>query len=189
MKYLFMIIMFIIFFAGCSVKYPQSQNKTINDNKKMILKLTTALKNLDKSIDKQEAQKVAYISTVYPLELANEYELVTPPLFHNTLINMELKKRGFCYHFAEDIAKELKKLQLKTLTIQWITHKKNQYWEHNALLLTANNQSYKKGIILDAWRNSGILYWDYFKNDTNYDWFLDIEKSRYFGTLRKDKNE
>lgn len=189
MKYLLTIALLIFTLTGCSVKYPQSQTTTIKNNKAKIVNLATAIKELSPTIDKKEAQKVAYISTIYPLELANEYELVSPPLFHNTLINMDLKKRGFCYHFAQDIAKELKKLQLKTISIKWVTHKKEEYWEHNALVLTAHNQSYKKGILLDAWRDSGKLYWDYFKNDTQYKWYLDIEKSRYFGTFKKDNNE
>ena len=177
MRY-FITILLIIFFSGCSVKQNSSSN--LNKNKK-IEDLSLAISSLSSTVNKKEARQLASISYLYPLKLIEDYQLTSPPLFHNTLINMNIKKRGFCYHFAEDLIKELKKQSFKTIKLKWVTHKKNDYWEHNAVLLTAKDQSYKKGIILDAWRNSGKLYWNYLTKDTSYTWVEDRQKSNYFG--------
>ncbi len=186
MKYILAPFLAILFFSGCSIKYKTQKIQTLNEkNRNTINELSLAITKLSTTIDTTEAKKVATIATLYPLELANEYQLVSPPLFHNTLINMNLKKRGFCYHFAQDISQELKKLKLKTIELRWATHKKQNYWEHNAIVLTAKQQSFKKGVLLDAWRNSGVLYWDYVQNDTAYNWNEDLRKSRYYGTTKQ----
>lgn len=175
-------LIFLIFFAGCSVKYPTQTN---TDQVK-IMELNHAILNMSPSINKQEAKEVAKISVLYPLQLANQYNLTSPPLFHNTLINMNIKKRGFCYHFAQDLIKKLKQTHAKTIQFAWVSHKKGNYWEHNAVLLSAKNVPFSKSIVLDAWRNSGQLYFSTIKNDTSYNWILDIPKSKYYGTYKGD---
>ena len=183
MKYL-IALFFIVFLTGCSVKY---SNKAIEkvSNKQNIQELYQAIRDLNSNIDNKEALSVATIAYEYPLFLANEYQLVSPPLWHNTLINMNLKKRGFCYHFAQDLLKELNKQNIQSMDLQWVTHKKSNYWEHNAVLITAKKQHYSKGIVLDPWRNSGKLFWSRIKEDTQYNWKFDHQKSRYYGNTRR----
>jgi hypothetical protein len=178
----FMVLIVLIFTTGCSVKYEQNADFK-QTQAKNIYALTSQIKALDSSIDLKEAQRAATISILYPLSLAKSYELTSPPLWHNSLINMNIKQRGFCYHFAQDLAHMLKKEHFQTLRIRWADHKNGQYWEHNALVITAINQPFKQGLILDAWRNSGKLYWDHVSHDTQYSWTENIRKSQYFGTL------
>ena len=184
MKYIFGIFI-IIFFNACSVKYEinstSQHNKTDTIN---INHLKKEINNLSKNIDKNEALKVASVAILYSKHLANEYELVTPPLYHNSLIQMGFKKRGLCFHFAEDLIKELKKQELKTLDLHWVVHAKTQYWEHSSIVVSAKGKSIQDGIILDAWRNSGELFWSSFKDDTRYKWIEDNWRSKYNGTIR-----
>ncbi len=183
MKYILILLFTLLLFTGCSIKYERPNRTSLpQENIETIHQLSLAITQLSATINQNEAKKVATIATLYPLELANEYQLVKPPLFHNTLINMKLKKRGFCYHFAQDISQKLKKLQLKTIELRWATHKRQQYWEHNAIVLTAKQQSFKQGILLDAWRDSGKLYWNHVYKDNAYDWSEDLLKSQYYGT-------
>ena len=69
-------------------------------------------------------KNIATISFKYPLDLAKQYDLVRHALFHNTLINVNSKKRGFNYHFTQDLLKELKKQYLNRATLRWAVHKK-----------------------------------------------------------------
>lgn len=184
MKHIALIIFFILTFTGCSIKYSSSKTLQNEEERNNIQNLAQAIQNLSVSVDKKEAKKVALVASLSSQDLANSYQLVTPPLFHNTLINMNLKERGLCYHFAQDIAKELKNLKLKTIDIRWASHKMQEYWEHNALVLTAKNQSFYKGILLDGWRNSGKLYWNHVENDDEYIWREDFQRSRYYGTIK-----
>jgi len=185
MKYILPLLL-AIFFNACSVKYnteTMAQIGTSSENKK-IYNLQKAIENLSHDVNKKEAQTIAEISVLYSLELANRYELVFPPLFHNTLINMNVKERGLCYHFAQDLIKELKKQNLQTLELRWAVHDKKKYFEHSSVVVTAKNMSFEEGIVLDAWRDSGKLYWNYLKNDTRYNWKEDIKDSKYYGTVK-----
>ena len=37
---------------------------------------------------------------------------------------------------------------------------------------------FKDGLIIDAWRNSGKLYWSKIKHDNDYTWSEDIKRSK-----------
>ena len=79
------------------------QNNKIPAISHNIQNLQRAIVKLSPSIDSNEAKNIATISFKYPLDLAKQYDLVRPALFHNTLINMNSKKRGFYYHFTQDL--------------------------------------------------------------------------------------
>ncbi len=184
MKYLLGIFI-IVFFAGCSVKYETNREAPI---KKVFVQAINNLQNdiekLSPLIDKTEAKEVASLAILHSQFLANEYDLVSPPLYHNSLVQMGLRKRGLCFHFAEDLIHKLKDLNLETLDLRWVVHDKAQYWEHSSIVLSAKGQPINKGIILDAWRNSGKLYWNNFDKDTRYTWIEDLTRSKYYGTIQ-----
>ncbi len=136
------------------------------------------------TVSKKEAYTLAKIAVLYSLELKKNYKLVSPALYHNTLINIGIKERGFCYDFTQDLIKELKKQDFKTLELRWAVHKRGKYFEHNAVLITAKNKTFNSGIILDAWRNSGILFWSYLKEDKKYSWSENIKKSKFYGNIK-----
>ena len=100
------------------------QNNKIPAISHNIQNLQRAIVNLSPSIGSNEAKNIATISFKQPLDLAKQYDLVRPALFHNTLINMNSKKRGFYYHFTQDLLKELKKQNLNRATLPWAVHKK-----------------------------------------------------------------
>ena len=184
MKYFFGFII-IIFINACSVKYDsEMQNQSEYENKRVIEKLQKTIQSLSLDVNESEAKKVASIAVLYSKFLAHEYKLVKPPLYHNTLIQLGLKERGLCFHFAEDLIKELKKQDLKTLDLRWVVHKKADYWEHSSIVVSAKNQPIQNGIILDAWRDSGKLYWNNFLKDTRYIWIEDTLRSKYYGNVK-----
>ena len=76
------------------------QNNKIPAISHNIQNLQRAIVKLSPSIDSNEAKNIATISFKYSLDLAKQCDLVRPALFHNTLINMNSKKRGFYYHFT-----------------------------------------------------------------------------------------
>jgi hypothetical protein len=44
---------------------------------------------------------------------------------------------------------------------------------HSTVVVTARNQPFEKGLVLDPWRNSGRLYWIPVKAD-RYPWEKEI---------------
>ena len=184
MKYLLGILI-VVFFNACSVKY--ATNTETSKHKVDIEKihhLQKDIENLSAEINQSEAKKVASIAIEYSKFLANEYDLVAPPLYHNSLVQMGLRKRGLCFHFAEDLIKKLKELNLKTLDLRWVVHDKAEYWEHSSIVLSAKGKPIQEGIIMDAWRNSGKLYWNHFEKDIRYTWIEDLARSKFYGTIK-----
>ena len=107
------------------------QNNKIPAISHNIQNLQCAIVKLSPSIDSNKEKYIATISFKQPLDLAKQYDLVQPALFHNTLINMNSKKRDFYYHFKQDLLIELKKQNLNRATLPW-PYIKKQFWKHNA---------------------------------------------------------
>jgi len=133
--------------------------------------LEQTILNIDSSINLSEAKILSKSMILFSSQLKKEYELVTPPLYHNFLVNIGVKKRGLCWHFAYDMLAHAKSLKLKSFDYYIGGANINDYWEeHNSLLVTCKGCKFSKGVILDPWRNSGILYFSKVKNDKKYSW-------------------
>jgi hypothetical protein len=47
--------------------------------------------------------------------------------------------------------------------------------ENNCLVVTAHNQPFEDGIVLDGWRRGGRLFWCALKKDSEYDSGVDAQ--------------
>jgi hypothetical protein len=121
--------------------------------------LGEALAALDSSVAAIEAHRVAAGAHEQARQLAREYRVARPALFHNLLVNVGLKKRGLCFHWAEDLSARLQGMNLVTLEVHWAIARAGTAREHNALVVTARAQPFERGVVLDAWRHSGRLHW------------------------------
>ena len=131
--------------------------------------LAAQLRGLSPAVDPQEASLTAETACAYSLELAREYHVVRPPVLHNVLVNWGLKKRGLCFQWADDLSAKLNSLRLRTLQVRRGVARLDTRREHNSVVLTACGQPFDQGIVLDAWRHSGRLYWCPVKSD-KYPW-------------------
>lgn len=132
--------------------------------------LASMLVSLSPTVSPPEAQQIETTAQNTSQRLVSEYRLAKPPWFHNLLVNLGLRERGLCYQFAEDLAADLKKLDLATLELRWGISRPGKWREHNVIVVTATNQPFEEGIVLDAWRNSGRLYWTPVKSDRRHKW-------------------
>lgn len=85
--------------------------------------------------------------------------MVRPALFHNFMVNLGVRKRGLCYHWAEDLVARLQTLKLATLDLHWGIARAGTLREHNSVVVTAKGQPFRQGVVLDAWRHAGRLHW------------------------------
>jgi hypothetical protein len=154
--------LFLIGLTGCVHVPPPATPAQIKS-------LETALTGLNPRVAEQDAVLVAALAYDYPRELAQQYRLVRPPLWHNLLINLRLKKRGLCYHWAEDLAVKLQAAGTGSLELHWGVARAGSFREHNTVVVTAPDQPFHTGIILDPWRHSGRLFWGSVTNDV-YPW-------------------
>ena len=151
--------------AGCSVKTPTAQ-----ENFQNIQALTQMLLRTSKHIDRSEAEDLAKSSIFYAQKLAHKYRVISPPLWQNTLVNIGLKDRGLCYQWANDLWVYLKAKNYKSLEFYYVGANIGSYFEHNAISVSAKGESVDNSIVLDAWRNSGRLYFKKIIEDKKYEW-------------------
>jgi hypothetical protein len=160
--------------AGVHYRLPQDESGVHgqkNEHWQRTRDLKRALLDLDPGIIPEEAALVAETAVFYSLELANEYELITPPLFHNTLVNLGMKERGLCIHWAEDLLARLRSLNVECLEFHWGVANRHATFriEHSTVVVTARGRPFEQGMVLDPWRDSGRLFFGAVKED-KYVW-------------------
>lgn len=150
--------------------------KLTSEQKESMSKLTIALQEMDARVSPEEAALVAHDSIVYSMILANQYGLTYPPLWHNVMVNSKKRPRGLCYHWQRDLITHFKKKNLQTMDlIEGVAYEKDYWREHNTLVVTAKGRPFESGMVLDPWRDSGVLAWSRVEED-KYPWKLRVWK-------------
>ena len=164
-------VVFIIAFSLCVSAVWAKDEKSIK-------KLRDALVALAPDVDPGEAELLSVTAHTASRRLAREYGLLWSPIFQNFLIHMGKRQRGYCGHYARDIGERLKELRLKTLVLHWGAAFAGTEDESNCLVVTARNQPFEDGIVIDGWRRAGRLFWCALKKDSEYDLAQDAELRR-----------
>ena len=138
-------------------------------DERSIRDLSKALAGLSSDVDPKEAELVSVTAHTTARKLAREYHVVLNPEFQAFLVNVGARKRGWCGHWAQDIGTRLKELKLRTLVLHWGVAYDHTSSENNCLVMTARNQPFKDGIILDGWRRAGRLFWCSVVKDDEYE--------------------
>lgn len=134
-----------------------------------IKQLRSALVTLAPDVDPREAELLSVTVHTMSRALAREYGVTGDPAVHNFLINTGQRKRGYCAHYVRDIGTRLREMNFKTLVLHWGAAYAKTSDESNCLVVTARNQPFQEGILLDAWRHGGELFWSKVDQDREYD--------------------
>lgn len=131
---------------------------------------------LGPDVDPEEARRAAEITYAYTRELALRYEITDPPLIHNTKVNMGLRPRGLCWHWAEDLQKRLNAEGFESLEMhRAIANADNEFRiDHSTAIISARGDTFDEGVVLDPWRFGGVLFWSPLLEDERYEW---VERS------------
>jgi hypothetical protein len=173
------LLLLVVLINACAAGHQIDQQPTAGERaqdpwatayREKVASLQAELAALNRQANLPEARQVAETAIMYSYQLADEYRVVRPAVLHNVLIRVGLKDRGLCYHWAEDLLKQLDALDLKTYQLHWgVAHRGSELREHNSVVITASGQAFERGMVLDPWRNSGDLYWSRVKTD-RYPW-------------------
>jgi hypothetical protein len=131
---------------------------------------------LDANISLEEADYLAWDIYHKAQELTESYALVSPPQFHNFLVNVGVREKGLCYHFSDALYLHLKSQGYEHFDFHLVGANIGEYWsEHNALVVVAKGCKNEKcilesGILIDAWRDSGEVYYARVSEDRSYHW-------------------
>ncbi len=153
----------IFAFAICSTSVWAQDEKSAIDLRDALVALAP------RAVDPYEAELLSVTAHTMSRRLAHEYGVTGDPAVHNFLINVGAKKRGICADYTRDIGARLKELRFKTFVLHWGAAYAKESDENNALVVTARNQPFADGIVLDGWRRGGRLFWCPVKNDHEYE--------------------
>lgn len=127
------------------------------------------ISRLGSSVAREEAERVSERAHAGARELARDYRVIRPALFHNFLVNAGVRERGLCFQWTEDLMRVVSSLHLATVELHWGTARPGTWREHNCVVVTAREQPFRDGVVLDAWRHSGRLFWSGVAAD-HYPW-------------------
>lgn len=94
-----------------------------------------------------------------------EWNMLSSALMNNVLINMKVRKNGFCWHWVEAFMEVLYPIQLEYYRLNWGVAHLGTSRENNSLVITARDQAFEDGLMIDAWRSSGRPFWRITKQD------------------------
>jgi hypothetical protein len=160
------LVFFLLMLAAVGATAVARDERSIRD-------LSKALATLAPDVDPAEAQLVSVTAHNTARTLSRQYRVVLNPEFQNFLINIGLRDRGYCGHWTRDIGERLKELKPKTLVLHWGAYEPGRSGESNCVVVTARNQPFQQGIVLDGWRRNGRLYWAKVPKDDEYKWTED----------------
>ncbi len=151
--------------AGCGAPPPPAEAEEV-------ARLAAAIAGLDPEVDRDEAARAARLSYAHTHALALQYRITDPPLIHNTKVNMGLKPRGLCWHWARDMEDRLKQERFATLDLHRAVANADNVFrlEHSTAIVSAKGAAFDEGIVLDPWRKGGRLTWVAVRHDPMYVW-------------------
>jgi len=122
-------------------------------------RLASQLTSLSPRVNREEARLLAECAYAAASQLRKQYRMVGPPVFNNFLVHWGIRKRGYCFHWSEDLLVALDALRLTSLELRWGEAHAGKWRENNCIVVTAKGQQFNQGIILDCWRHLGHLHY------------------------------
>ena len=133
--------------------------------------LAARLISLSPEVDQEEAASAARLAYARTAELRDAYQITDPPLVHNTKVNMGLRPRGLCWHWADDMESALRAQGYQSFAFhRAIANATTLRIDHSTVIISARGQGMFDGIVLDPWRKGGVLTWVPTATDPDYDW-------------------
>ena len=160
-----MIAVFALFSAVVSADQQQQHFEVPARDSAKTEELANQLAGLSRRVDPNEAKLLAECAYATVARLRPEYNMFGTPIFNNFLVYHGWRKRGYCYHWTEDLLLALDKLKLKTLELHWADAYRDTWHENNCLVVTAIGQPFERGMILECWRHFGHLRWNLVPSD------------------------
>ena len=118
---------------------------------------------------KIEAETLAGVIVKRIMELQDEYDVALFRGFQNLLVKLGLRKKGFCFHWTQDLLQTIFGKEWSYFDFYWAGAYVHGLREHNVVVIVKKGDSLEKGILMDPWRHGGRLYWTDVARD-HYPW-------------------
>jgi len=151
----------------------KSKLEPIHNLKKDIVDLYLEFYNeqiFDRSKLNHEASVLAVGLFEEIARLKKKYKSIFIPIFHNMMIDVGVRKRGACKHWAEDLLTYMTPIKRDFFYIAWGEANMQKITEHNVAVIFPIGRSFDEGMMIDPWRTSGKPFWIKLKDDKHYHW-------------------
>ena len=160
----FKLLLPVYFLVGCAVTTPLTPQTNLTQ-------LSILLGSLDENISKAEAMQLSKDIFEHTEKLSKAFNMTSPPLWHNFLVNVGMREKGLCYHWSDALYVYLLQKNHASFEFHLMGANIGEYWyEHNVLVVVEKGGKIGEGIIIDPWRDSGNLYFSKAQEDTQYHW-------------------
>lgn len=164
LKYSFKFFILTFFLVGCVSTSPQISQTKVDE-------LSYLIKSLDSTITQDEATALSEDIIYKTEQLRKEFEMTSPPQFHNFLVTVGVKEKGLCYHWSDALFVYLSAKAYDSFEFHLMGANIGEYFfEHNALVVVAKGGKIEEGIIIDPWRDPRALYFSKIEDDPDYVW-------------------
>ena len=163
MKFIIAIMATCLALAGCATT-PATGTDQVD-------RLAQTIQQLAPEVDPLEARRAAEISYAYSARLKQDWNVTDPAIIHNAKVINGFREKGLCNDWAQAMTTRLRQENFQTLDLHWATSPPTAFRIiHHSAAISAKGDSMYDGIILDPWRDSGVLFWDELREDTRYNW-------------------
>jgi len=164
LKHSFRFFIVSFFIVGCTVN-----SSLVSPSKSE--ELSRLLQSLDKRISQNEARELSKDIFYKTAQLTEEFEMTSPPQFHNFLVTVGVREKGLCYHWSDALYLYLLGKNYDAFEFHLVGANVGEYFsEHNALVIVAKGGKIEEGVVIDPWRNPGELYFSKISDDPDYVW-------------------
>ncbi|MBI5366896.1 MAG: hypothetical protein HZA54_07650, partial [Planctomycetes bacterium] len=103
-------------------------------------------------------------------EVNREFRMWGSPRWHNFMIHLGLKEKGFCYHWVPELLRGLPSEPLPAFERHWGLSLMGVPRENNAVVITRRGMPVRDGLVYDAWRGLGRPFWVRAADDPEWIW-------------------
>lgn len=102
--------------------------------------------------------------------LKEKYRSIFIPIVHNMMIDIGVRKRGACKHWAEDLLDFMRPMHRDYFVVTWGEANPEKFTEHNVAVVIPKGGTFDDGMLIDPWRTSGKPFWIGVTKDSHYHW-------------------
>ena len=168
----------LLLFFGCARQVVTPQKQAEADQKAIvsIQKVLVGLPLVQEAPQaaareiESEAHLIATSLVNQTRETNEEFNMTTGPKWHNFLIKIGARKKGYCYEWVPELLKALPSPPMKYFERHWGGSFLSLGRENNAVIITKRGAALETGLVYDAWRGSGHPFWILVSQDKKYSW-------------------
>lgn len=105
----------------------------------------------------EEAHWLAHTAYLQAAKIARSNNAMFFGWINNIMVNADLLDRGLCYHYQQDMFRELRRRHLNYFHLGLTVRDKGTGSSHSCVYVNAKGKGLKDALVLDAWKHCGHL--------------------------------